>query len=178
MIQFTVKHEQNIDCGGDHIKLSDCKLNQDKLDNSEYNKDNAKDIGNTDKPRVIQFTAKQEQNIDRSGDYIKLFDCKLDQATMYQDSPYNVMLGPNINLTNVATLPRTSNVYMRDNARVYTRDDKRAHMRDDVRVTIKTWGDPGGKLLKPCTQCCHQGLIFGLSPNYATQCKQQGPNYA
>ena len=28
VIQFTVKHEQNIDCGGGYIKLFDCKLDQ------------------------------------------------------------------------------------------------------------------------------------------------------
>ena len=49
-----------------------------------------------DKPMVIQFTVKHEQNIDCGGGYIKLFDCKLDQAAMHGDSPYNVMFGPDI----------------------------------------------------------------------------------
>ena len=44
-------------------------------------------------------------------------------------------------VTKVATLPRTSNVYTREDACVHTRDDKRAHMRDNVCVTVKTWGD-------------------------------------
>ena len=28
VIQFTVKHEQNIDCGGGYVKLFDCSLEQ------------------------------------------------------------------------------------------------------------------------------------------------------
>jgi len=28
VIQFTVKHEQNIDCGGGYLKVFDCSLNQ------------------------------------------------------------------------------------------------------------------------------------------------------
>lgn len=28
VLQFTVKHEQNIDCGGGYIKLFDCSLDQ------------------------------------------------------------------------------------------------------------------------------------------------------
>ena len=46
-----------------------------------------------DKPLVIQFTLKHEQNIDCSGGYIKLFDCKLDQVDMHGQSPYNIMFG-------------------------------------------------------------------------------------
>merc|ERR1712055_59591 len=53
-------------------------------------------VSNVDKPLVIQFTVKHEQNIDCGGGYIKLFDCKLDQADMHRDSPYNVMFGPDI----------------------------------------------------------------------------------
>ena len=49
-----------------------------------------------DKPLVIQFTVKHEQNIDCGGGYIKLFDCKLDQADMHGESPYNIMFGPDI----------------------------------------------------------------------------------
>ena len=45
---------------------------------------------------VIQFTVKHEQNIDCGGDHIKLFDCKLDQAAMYGELPYNVMFGLDI----------------------------------------------------------------------------------
>ena len=36
---------------------------------------------------------KHEQNIDCSGGYIKLFDCKLDQVDMLGQSPYNIMFG-------------------------------------------------------------------------------------
>ena len=28
VVQFTVKHEQNIDCGGGYVKLFDCSLDQ------------------------------------------------------------------------------------------------------------------------------------------------------
>ena len=42
---------------------------------------------------VIQFTVKHEQNIDCGGGYIKLFDCKFDQADMHGESPYNIMFG-------------------------------------------------------------------------------------
>jgi len=55
-----------------------------------------KPFSNVDKPMVIQFTVKHEQNIDCGGGYIKLFDCKLDQTDMHGDSPYNVMFGPDI----------------------------------------------------------------------------------
>merc|ERR1719320_869085 len=55
-----------------------------------------KPFSNVDKPLVIQFTVKHEQNIDCGGGYVKLFDCKLDQTDMHGDSPYNVMFGPDI----------------------------------------------------------------------------------
>jgi len=55
-----------------------------------------KPFSNLDKPLVIQFTVKHEQKIDCGGGYIKLFDCKLDQADMHGESPYNVMFGPDI----------------------------------------------------------------------------------
>jgi len=55
-----------------------------------------KPMSNKDKPLVIQFTVKHEQNIDCGGGYVKLFDCKLDQADMHGDSPYNIMFGPDI----------------------------------------------------------------------------------
>jgi len=55
-----------------------------------------KPFSNEEKPMVIQFTVKHEQNIDCGGGYIKLFDCKLDQPAMHGESPYNVMFGPDI----------------------------------------------------------------------------------
>jgi len=55
-----------------------------------------KPVSNVDKPMVIQFTVKHEQNIDCGGGYIKLFDCSLDQKDMHGESPYNVMFGPDI----------------------------------------------------------------------------------
>merc|ERR1712002_27998 len=55
-----------------------------------------KPFSNVDKPMVIQFTVKHEQNIDCGGGYVKLFDCSLDQTDMHGESPYNVMFGPDI----------------------------------------------------------------------------------
>jgi len=55
-----------------------------------------KPFSNVDKPMVIQFTVKHEQNIDCGGGYIKLFNCALDQKDMHGESPYNVMFGPDI----------------------------------------------------------------------------------
>uniref|UniRef100_A0A1B0FB52 Uncharacterized protein n=1 Tax=Glossina morsitans morsitans TaxID=37546 RepID=A0A1B0FB52_GLOMM len=51
---------------------------------------------NKDKPLVVQFFVKHEQNIDCGGGYVKLFDCKLDQSDMHDESPYEIMFGPNI----------------------------------------------------------------------------------
>nr|AND99540.1 calreticulin [Scylla paramamosain] len=51
---------------------------------------------NKDKPLVIQFTVKHEQNIDCGGGYLKVFDCSLDQKDMHGESPYLVMFGPDI----------------------------------------------------------------------------------
>lgn len=53
-------------------------------------------VSNTDKPLVIQFTVKHEQNIDCGGGYVKLFDCSLDQTDMHGESPYEIMFGPDI----------------------------------------------------------------------------------
>lgn len=51
---------------------------------------------NKDKPLVIQFSVKHEQNIDCGGGYLKIFDCKLDQKDMHGESPYEIMFGPDI----------------------------------------------------------------------------------
>merc|ERR1719312_624023 len=53
-------------------------------------------FSNKDKPLVVQFTVKHEQNIDCGGGYVKLFDCSLEQADMHGESPYNIMFGPDI----------------------------------------------------------------------------------
>lgn len=55
-----------------------------------------KPFSNKDKPLVLQFTVKHEQNIDCGGGYAKLFDCSLDQKDMHGDSPYLIMFGPDI----------------------------------------------------------------------------------
>lgn len=55
-----------------------------------------KPFSNKDKPLVLQFTVKHEQNIDCGGGYAKVFDCSLDQNEMHGDSPYHIMFGPDI----------------------------------------------------------------------------------
>lgn len=52
-----------------------------------------KPFSNKDKPLVIQFTVKHEQNIDCGGGYVKLFDCSLNQEDMHGESPYLFMFG-------------------------------------------------------------------------------------
>ncbi|RXG68293.1 Calreticulin, partial [Armadillidium vulgare] len=51
---------------------------------------------NKEKPLVIQFSVKHEQNIDCGGGYVKVFDCSLDQKDMHGESPYLIMFGPDI----------------------------------------------------------------------------------
>lgn len=53
-------------------------------------------FSNEDKPLVIQFSVKHEQDIDCGGGYVKLFDCSLDQTDMHGESPYEIMFGPDI----------------------------------------------------------------------------------
>lgn len=53
-------------------------------------------FSNKDKPLVIQFSVKHEQNIDCGGGYLKVFDCSLDQKDMHGESPYLLMFGPDI----------------------------------------------------------------------------------
>ncbi|XP_063703301.1 calreticulin [Culicoides brevitarsis] len=53
-------------------------------------------FSNKDKPLVIQFSVKHEQNIDCGGGYLKVFDCSLEPKELHGDSPYLVMFGPDI----------------------------------------------------------------------------------
>merc|ERR1719209_1927855 len=53
-------------------------------------------MSNVDKPLVIQFTVKHEQNIDCGGGYVKVFPSTLDQTDMHGETPYNIMFGPDI----------------------------------------------------------------------------------
>ncbi|XP_057342115.1 calreticulin [Microplitis mediator] len=55
-----------------------------------------KPFTNKDKPLVVQFTVKHEQNIDCGGGYVKVFDCSLDQKDMHGETPYLLMFGPDI----------------------------------------------------------------------------------
>jgi calreticulin len=51
-----------------------------------------------DKPLVIQYSVKHEQNLDCGGAYIKLLpgDDKFDAAAFGGDTPYAVMFGPDV----------------------------------------------------------------------------------
>lgn len=53
-------------------------------------------FSNKEKPLVLQFSVKHEQNIDCGGGYLKVFDCSLDQTNMHGESPYLIMFGPDI----------------------------------------------------------------------------------
>ena len=50
-------------------------------------------FSNENKPLVLQFTVKHEQNIDCGGGYAKLYASDLDQKNLHGDSPYLVMFG-------------------------------------------------------------------------------------
>ena len=53
MLQFTVKHEQNIDCGGGYAKLFDCSLDQTDM--------------HGDSPYLIMFGEYSDQFISKVG---------------------------------------------------------------------------------------------------------------
>ncbi|XP_068130401.1 calreticulin [Hyperolius riggenbachi] len=53
-------------------------------------------FSNKDKPLVVQFSVKHEQNIDCGGGYVKLFPSTLEQTDMHGESQYNIMFGPDI----------------------------------------------------------------------------------
>merc|ERR1711990_1313823 len=81
-----------------------------------------KPFSNKDKPLVVQFTVKHEQNIDCGGGYAKLFDCSLDQANMHGDSPYHIMFGPDI------CGPGTKKVHV-----IFNHKDKNHLIKKDIR---------------------------------------------
>lgn len=51
---------------------------------------------NKDKPLVLQYTVKHEQDLDCGGAYIKLFHGDVDQDALSGDTPYSIMFGPDI----------------------------------------------------------------------------------
>jgi len=53
-------------------------------------------FSNKDKPLVLQFSVKHEQNIDCGGGYLKVFDCSLEQTNLHGETPYLIMFGPDI----------------------------------------------------------------------------------
>lgn len=53
-------------------------------------------FSNEDKPLVVQFSVKHEQNIDCGGGYLKVFDCSVNQKELHGESPYHIMFGPDI----------------------------------------------------------------------------------
>jgi len=55
-----------------------------------------KDFSNKDKPLIVQYSVKHEQNIDCGGGYLKILPAGLDQENFHGDSKYNIMFGPDI----------------------------------------------------------------------------------
>jgi len=51
---------------------------------------------NKDKPLVVQFSVKHEQNIDCGGGYVKVFASDVDQKDLHGETPYLLMFGPDI----------------------------------------------------------------------------------
>lgn len=57
------------------------------------------EFSNKDKPLVVQYSVKHEQNIDCGGAYIKLFPKGVDQQKLHggaDEDVYNIMFGPDI----------------------------------------------------------------------------------
>ena len=57
------------------------------------------EFSNADKPLVVQYSVKHEQNIDCGGAYVKLFPKGLDQTKLHGgegEDVYNIMFGPDI----------------------------------------------------------------------------------
>merc|ERR1712078_443648 len=55
-----------------------------------------KEFSNKDKPLVVQYSVKHEQNIDCGGAYLKLGGSPFDGKKFHGETPYNVMFGPDI----------------------------------------------------------------------------------
>lgn len=53
-------------------------------------------FSNEEKPLVIQFSVKHEQNIDCGGGYVKVFPSDVDQKDLHGESAYLLMFGPDI----------------------------------------------------------------------------------
>merc|ERR1712038_2052103 len=95
VIQFTVKHEQNIDCGGGYVKLFDCALDQaDMHGDSPYNVMFGPDICGPGTKRVhVIFNHKGKNLLTK-----KEIRCKDDQMThlytliVKPDNSYEVLI--------------------------------------------------------------------------------------
>jgi len=62
VIQFTVKHEQNIDCGGGYVKLFDCKLDATDMNgDSPYNVMFGPDILDQEPRRSMSSSSTRER---------------------------------------------------------------------------------------------------------------------
>ena len=87
---------------------------------------------NKNKPLVIQFSVKHEQELDCGGAYVKLLG-NMDQAKFSGDTPYQVMFGPDIcGYSNRKThaifhyAPKNDNLLIKDELKVET--DKLSHV--------------------------------------------------
>ena len=88
---------------------------------------------NKDKPLVIQYSVKHEQDLDCGGAYIKLLHGDVDQDSFSGDTPYSVMFGPDVcGSSNRKTHvifnypPKNDNLLIKDQVRVET--DKLSHL--------------------------------------------------
>jgi calreticulin len=88
---------------------------------------------NKDKPLVLQYSVKHEQDIDCGGAYIKLLNGNVDQDSFSGDTPYSVMFGPDIcGSSNRKTHvifnypPKNDNLLIKKEVRVET--DKLSHL--------------------------------------------------
>jgi calreticulin len=54
------------------------------------------EFSNLDKTLIIQYSVKHEQRIDCGGAYVKVYPAGIDQDALTNDSPYNIMFGPDI----------------------------------------------------------------------------------
>ena len=88
---------------------------------------------NKDKPLVVQYSVKHEQDLDCGGAYIKLLHGDVDQDSFSGDTPYSVMFGPDVcGSSNRKTHvifnypPKNDNLLIKENVRVET--DKLSHL--------------------------------------------------
>ncbi|EMS59406.1 Calreticulin [Triticum urartu] len=94
VLQFSVKHEQDLDCGGGYVKLLPADTSEDYrfyAISAQY-----PEFSNKDKTLVLQFSVKHEQDLACGGGYVKLLPADVDQKKFGGETPYSIMFGPDI----------------------------------------------------------------------------------